>query len=337
MLIPSPLSRPEYAATEALDALRRSDYSRLDEQDHVYLDYTGAGLFAECVDVVASRASARRRIRTARSLELSLQTHARRSRRVDRALRISRRVTQAVARRTRRRERNRLAGGGMMVGIMGGDGSGKSTALAALGSWLEPEFDVRLVHLGKPRWSATTFGVRTGLKAVSLPLGVLERRVRVGPVRGVVALFSTYRPLFWLVCTARDRHLRYRSARRFATNGGIVLCDRYPHPRLTSMEVPLIASRTEGRPASRLVRAMIRLEQRYHRSIAAPELLVVLRVDPEIAVRRKTTESPESVRTRGAEIWNIDWRDAKAHVIDASQPEEAVARELKALVWSTLA
>jgi thymidylate kinase len=331
-------ARPKRTERDELEYLRgRIDADRAAATVEEHLPYVGAVLFADCVDAVASAASVRRRIRTARRLELSLQPHARRSRRVDRALRISRRVTQAVAWRAGHHEKNRLAGGGVMVGIMGGDGSGKSTALAALRSWLEPEFDVRLVHLGKPRWSATTFGVRTGLKAVSLPLGILDRRLRVGPVRRAAALFATYRPLFWLVCTARDRHLRYRSARRFATNGGIVLCDRYPHPRLTSMEVPLIASRTEGRPASRLVRAMIRLEQRYHRSIAAPELLVVLRVDPEIAVRRKTNESPESVRTRGAEIWSIDWRDARAHVIDASQPEEAVARELKALVWSTLA
>lgn len=35
---------PEYAATSPLDALRAADYGRLDEQQHVYLDYTGASL-----------------------------------------------------------------------------------------------------------------------------------------------------------------------------------------------------------------------------------------------------------------------------------------------------
>jgi molybdenum cofactor sulfurtransferase len=37
----------DYQSTASLDALRRSDYSALDEQDQVYLDYTGAGLFAQ--------------------------------------------------------------------------------------------------------------------------------------------------------------------------------------------------------------------------------------------------------------------------------------------------
>src|SRR5512136_731038 len=38
---------PEYAGTAALDALRASEYSRLDRQQHVYLDYTGGGLYAD--------------------------------------------------------------------------------------------------------------------------------------------------------------------------------------------------------------------------------------------------------------------------------------------------
>ena len=330
-------ARPKRSERDELEYLRaRIDEERVAKVVHEHVPYVGAALFADCVDAISPGASAGRRVRAARRLELSLQPHARYSRREDRALRVTRRFTQAAARRTGGLEKNRPAGGGVMVGIMGGDGSGKTTALEALERWLGSEFDVRVVHLGKPRWSLTTYGVRAGLKAVSLPLSLLERSVRVTPVRGAARLFDTYRPLLWLLCTARDRRLRYRRARRFAMDGGIVLCDRYPHPRLTSMEVPLIARRTAEQAPSLFVRAMIRLEQRYHRSIAPPELLVVLRVDPEIAVQRKTTESPDSVRTRGAEIWNIDWRDARAHVIDASQPQEAVARELKALVWSTL-
>ena len=37
----------EYSSTGTLDALRASDYGRLDAQRHVYLDYTGGGLYAE--------------------------------------------------------------------------------------------------------------------------------------------------------------------------------------------------------------------------------------------------------------------------------------------------
>ena len=222
-----------------------------------------------------------------------------------------------------------------MVGITGGDGSGKSTALAALGGWLEPEFDVRLVHLGKPRWSATTFGVRAGLKAVTA--GAEDSRGRFDPpIERLASAVETYRPLFWLVCTARDGQNAYRRApvrlRRRA---------RTLRPLSTSSAQvdggPVDREQDRDGPDNRFVRALIALEERYHRSIASPELLVVLRVDPEIAVQRKTEERPETVRARGAEVWNIDWRGSRARRPTRASPRIAVARELKALVWSVLA
>jgi len=38
---------PTYEKTESIDALRKKDYSRLDRGEHIYLDYTGGGIYAE--------------------------------------------------------------------------------------------------------------------------------------------------------------------------------------------------------------------------------------------------------------------------------------------------
>jgi len=38
---------PDFLATRALDALRASEFARLDRLGHIYLDYTGGGLYAE--------------------------------------------------------------------------------------------------------------------------------------------------------------------------------------------------------------------------------------------------------------------------------------------------
>jgi molybdenum cofactor sulfurtransferase len=40
-------SCPEFVGTHSLDDLRTTDYPRLDQQKHVYLDYTGGGLYAD--------------------------------------------------------------------------------------------------------------------------------------------------------------------------------------------------------------------------------------------------------------------------------------------------
>src|SRR5262249_16637306 len=38
---------PEYASTSLLDSLRKTEYARLDAQGHIYLDYTGGGLYGQ--------------------------------------------------------------------------------------------------------------------------------------------------------------------------------------------------------------------------------------------------------------------------------------------------
>jgi molybdenum cofactor sulfurtransferase len=45
----SPRADPASHATSAIDELRRSDFARLDAGGHVYLDYTGAGLYPDSV------------------------------------------------------------------------------------------------------------------------------------------------------------------------------------------------------------------------------------------------------------------------------------------------
>jgi thymidylate kinase len=293
-------------------------------------------LFSECLEALSAEASVRTRVMAARRLEIALQPYARRSRRVDRALRIVRRITLALNRRRRGVSHSRPTAGGAIIGIIGGDGAGKSTALAVLESWLGSEFDVRLVHLGRPRWSATTYAVRAGLKGADIVARFLARAIPVAPVQRMSRGVSAFRPLVWLVCVARDRNLAYRQAHRFALGGGVVLCDRYPHPQLVSMDVPRIPTMPGGNSETRIVKRMVVLEKFYHRTILPPDLLVVLRVDPKIAAARKADESPESVQRRGAEIWNVDWAGLGVDVVDASQSQEAVVLELKALVWSAL-
>ena len=77
-------------------------------------------------------------------------------------------------------------------------------------------------------------------------------------------------------------------------------------------------------------------EEGYYSQTVLPEVLVVLRLDPEIAVQRKPDEDPAFVRERNAEIWELGWENTKALVIDASESKDAVAAKIKALIWSSL-
>ena len=233
--------------------------------------------------------------------------------------------------------RKHFANGGLLIAIIGGDGSGKTTAVNELHRKFSEEFDVIKVHMGKPSWSWVSILIR-GIVKVGRSMG-LYPFIKEGTEPSI----DTNSPIFpgypWLireVCTARDRYLDYRRARRFATNGGLVICDRFPLPQIKIMDGYQVERVTGAIKPNRLIKLLAALEDRYYQQILSPDVLVVLRVDPAICVERKTDETSNSVRSRSEEIWNIDWCETRAHVIDASRSKSQVVSEVLNLVWSYL-
>lgn len=328
------LSRPKPGERDEFQALLlqidAGNVSKLLAEHFPYLDDE---LFEDCADILRSKSSLGKRLATVRRLQHGLRAHGRYAPAIDVGLRLWRRVAVTVRKRVGGAPTHRLSTGGAIIAVIGGDGSGKSTALDEVYRWLRSEFDVRRIHLGKPKWSFTTIVVRGTLQVLSTIAGA-GRTTRGEESRQNVV--DRYRPVFWMVCKARDRFHTYRKARRFTTNGGLVVSDRYPHPSLRLMDAPQIERMVDETLDGPLVRRMMRIEQKYHQAIGLPELVVALRLDPEIAVLRKTNESAESVRRRGNEIWNMTWEDGSVRLIDASKSKEEVARELKSIIWSRL-
>lgn len=235
--------------------------------------------------------------------------------------------------------RGRLDGGGALIAVVGGDGAGKSTAVEELHRWLSKDFATTSVHLGKPPSSLT-----------SAVVGRVWRRSVRGLMRGpsvsgaslAASDGSSMSPrasarLIRQVTVARDRYLVYRRARRFASGGGIVVSDRFPVPEIKLMDGPLAGRMLDTPGSSPLVRYLARLERDYYARILDPDILVVLSVDPDIAVERKRgIDDEEVVRSRCEEIRHLDWDRLPAIVVDAGRPRADVLAEIKSAVWSRL-
>jgi thymidylate kinase len=234
-----------------------------------------------------------------------------------------------------------------MIAIIGGDGAGKSTAVDGLHAWLARDFETTCIHLGKPDWSWTTIGIRAILKVGN----VLRLYPADSSFQRTLEQESLISPGYpWLLrelCRARDRYRTYLRARRIAARGELVILDRFPVSQIKLMDGPQIErflDELAGRPQAKqllsprrtgaLARFMIRRERSYYAQTVLPETLIALRVDPEIAVRRKTDEDADTVRVRSTEIWELDWDSTEAHLIDASKTREQVLSEIKALVWA---
>jgi thymidylate kinase len=86
-----------------------------------------------------------------------------------------------------------------------------------------------------------------------------------------------------------------------------------------------------------LARWLVAREMSYYAKIGAPDILIILRVDPAIAVRRKAGEDdPDFVWERASEIFDTDWTGTPAVVIDAARPRDEVASTIRRIVWSRL-
>ena len=316
----------------------RISQPRMVEILKIILPCIDESLFSECVRSLTPKRSLRFRIKTGEELRRQLKANSRRSPASDILLKLWRRLEGGIQRRVFRfSTKKNLASGGLMIAIIGGDGSGKTTAIDGLIEWLSEEFEIKKLHMGKPPWSLTTIVIRVILK-IGRSLG-LYPFVKEGSEYTIDTISPSFPGFPWLireVCTARDRYLVYSLGRRFAANGGLVLCDRFPIPAIKIMDGPQVDRVTRDIKTNTVIRYLARLEEKYYEQILLPDLLITLRVDPEISVQRKTNESADSVRSLAGEVWNVDWSKTPAHIIDASKTRTEVLSDLKDLIWSNL-
>ena len=307
--------------------LARSDQRALDAIVTSHIRCVTPAFLHECIESLRPGYSAWRRLQLARELRRSLVPHARRPPVTATLLRVWRRAKSLVGLRPAHTGSKQFAHGGSVIALAGGDGAGKTTCTRILADWLGGEFQIMTAHLGRPPRSALTLAVGGVLK--------VARWARITPpddAAGFPGLLQCARD----VCTARDRYRLYAQARRFAAAGGIALCERHPFPGNYLLAGPRLEPYAAQLAASAIGRRLLAAERRYYRDILPPDVAIVLRVDPETAVRRKTTEPADYVRERNRWMWEQDWAGTGAHVLDAGRPLADVVADLKTLVWTSL-
>jgi len=341
----------KYSEQKELEYLQtHTNLDRMMDYSKELFPFMKVELLDRCIQALQPGASIRLRLKTGQELQAVLQARLRHGLMIDLIMKIWRRISLAIRWRFfGAPSKRRLEGGGIMIAIIGGDGAGKSTAVNELYHWLSKNFETTKVHMGIPAWSWTTIIIRSTLKIGQI-MGLYPVESSMLETLQQKSLLSPGFP--WLireVCRAHDRYWTYVRAQRFSAEGAIVIFDRFPVSQIQLMDGPqterFVSQLEDGehkkqfmtpRQSNRLVQALIKLEQSYYNRIVAPEILVVLRVAPEIAVQRKTNENPLEVRARSQEIWSIDWQQSPAYVINSAQSKSDMVSQLKSFVWSKL-
>lgn len=312
----------------------RIDPDILDGLRGAHVPAVAAPLFERCRKALGRELNPLARAAVARQLTVALRGFDRVPPARDTTRRIARRAVGFVQRRRQPGYgRKHLTAGGVVVAVVGGDGSGKTSMVEYLEELLSRHVLTKRFHLGKPIPSALTRAVRAVIRRVA-PRRSLERtRLPTWEVEtheGYPGLVFQ----MWHLLTARDRYRTHLSARRAAARGAVVICDRYPIG-LATMDGPR-SDRAPGIDGGRVAEAIRSLERTYYNKMSAPDITIVMKVDPAVAASRRQDQDSEFVRRRAREIYERAWVGPGVLVVDADRPLDEVRRDVGAILWSAL-
>ena len=147
------------------------------------------------------------------------------------------------------------------------------------------------------------------------------------------------------VFVALSRYRCYRVALRRASQGSIIICDRYPLAPIhrimrdsvrPPMDGPKIACMYRETEMKGLTAAFSKIEQNLYQHIRPADHLLLLHVSPDVSRKRKPELSREEVEAKIQAVQSMDRGDLHVTDIDADQPFDQALLQVKSAVWNIL-
>lgn len=305
-------------------------------------------LFDDALDALTAPAPVFRRVVVGRRVRRVLRPYLRRSRLRAWLAEVDAFADKAIARSRGSKRRLSPGTGGAVIAFVGPEATGKSTLLEDTERWLGAHFTVRRVHAGKPPSTLLTALPNLLLPALrSLFPGQRSTRVTAGLAAAVeeqapASAGNSFPLLFGIrsVLLALDRRALLVRAHASASNGAIVLSDRYPSVERGAVDGAQLGH-DHGSPAERSVRRRLAaLEARLYRDIPPPDLVVYLTAPLEVALERnreRGKSEPESyLLTRHTRSSRLEFDRTTVHRLETNRPLDEVTAQLRRLVWRAL-
>ncbi len=245
--------------------------------------------------------------------------------------------------------------GGAHIAIVGADGAGKSTLTGEVIGWLARDLAVIGTYGGSGQGPASPLRRvlrrvarlvrpllgRGGAPRAPLPAPASPPARPDGPALPPDASPSAVRlagRVTMALALAREQRRNAMRARRARARGVVVVSDRLPQRQFAGLnDGPRLTAWRDAGPAP--LRWAARVEDAAFRSMAAapPDLVIKLRVAPEVALRRKPDTPPAQLYRKTEIIGELRFPPATRVVdVDANRPLEQVLLSVKRAVWESL-
>ncbi|MCC6454637.1 MAG: hypothetical protein IT328_06820 [Caldilineaceae bacterium] len=310
-----------------------------------WLPSLDTALFADCIAALKAPAPLLQRVRLGHQLRAQLSPYSRHS-----ALRAwlgeAQKFTIMARRRLMRSQRGMIPrSGGAIIAFVGSEATGKSSLLAEMNRWLGEHFAVEQIHVGKPKASALTFIPNSLVPALRAKLPAYRTTHLEAQYAGKepsekkrtdYPLISAVRSIL----LAYDRRLLLTRAYSRASNGTIVLSDRYPSLVNGAPDSPQLPEVPPSARGYSVRQQLARIEARLYREIPPPDLIIYLSAPLEVTILRNASrgkkEPEDYVRWRHTRSSNLEFGKTPVCRINTDQPLDQTVLEVKRAVWNAL-
>lgn len=304
------------AYNEFIDLKNRVDRNRLDEMLEKTFGFLDKSFFYECEKVIDENNSLKSYFDYSKKLTKVLAPYRYHSNIVSFFISFYRinkgRVNKII--KNQRKSKKLPEYGGRIFAFVGGDGAGKSSNIEKLDNILKRFFYTKTIHIGRPD------------KRLS---GNLLRGM--GKVLRMLSMKDLGRAMIHLA-KAVERRKAFEKAQDIKKQGGIVILDRMPIEGITSMDCPRI--HTIGNDKYKRLSA---LERRIYSGINEVDELIVLKLDPYIAIKRRPEDDEAELLIRSGQIWDKDFSQMNnAHVLDTSNSFDYIEENILTIIWKSL-
>lgn len=223
--------------------------------------------------------------------------------------------------------------GGMIIAILGADGSGKSTVKSEIVRCLSQKLDVLPIYLGSGDGTASW---------MRMPLIWLTKSAKKAKKSSASSKASEFKKpksklsqlvkVLWAITLVYEKRDKLKQAQIARERGMIVVSDRYPQIQFLGFNDGALLSGSESIP-----RSLQQWEFNHYRFMAEkmpPDLVIKLNVTPEVALNRKPESPADIVCQKVNAIQALQFSPPTIVVdIDATQSLEQVILEVKQAIW----